>query len=61
VVALARQSTVLELLVQGASNGLIAQSLRISESTVEIHVKALSDRIGAESRAQITALVLTLL
>jgi DNA-binding CsgD family transcriptional regulator len=56
-----RQSTVLELLVQGASNGLIAQSLRISESTVEIHVKALSDRIGAESRAQITALVLTLL
>lgn len=55
-----RQREVLALLVTGASNGLIAQTLDIAERTVEFHVTALCNRVGADSRAKLTALVLSL-
>jgi DNA-binding CsgD family transcriptional regulator len=55
-----RQREVLHLIVRGAANGLIAQTLRIAERTVEFHVTALFDRVGVETRAALTAAVLAL-
>jgi DNA-binding NarL/FixJ family response regulator len=53
----ARQSQVLELVVRGFTNALIAETLDIGESTVEFHVSAIFDKAGVESRAMLIARV----
>lgn len=53
----ARQREVLELLVRGTANATIAAELGIAERTVELHVTALFDRAGVDSRAALVAAV----
>ena len=50
-----RQRDVLKLLAQGLSNKGIAQQLRISESTVKVHIRAIMAQNGASNRTQIVA------
>uniref|UniRef100_UPI0035CAD427 LuxR C-terminal-related transcriptional regulator n=1 Tax=uncultured Sphingomonas sp. TaxID=158754 RepID=UPI0035CAD427 len=50
-----RQQDVLQLLVTGLSNKIIAQRLRISESTVKVHIRKIMARNGASNRTQIVA------
>ncbi|MCA1829702.1 MAG: LuxR C-terminal-related transcriptional regulator [Myxococcales bacterium] len=52
-----RQTQVLHLVAQGFSNRRVAASLGCSESTVELHVTALLEKAGGESRAQLVASV----
>lgn len=52
-----RQTEVLQLVARGLSNAAIAADLRISIRTVEVHVTALFDRAGCESRASLIALL----
>jgi DNA-binding CsgD family transcriptional regulator len=52
-----RQRTVLRLLCDGLTNAEIAAELGACTSTVEAHVHAVFDRVGAESRARLLALV----
>jgi DNA-binding NarL/FixJ family response regulator len=52
----ARQVDVLRLLVEGASNKVIARALNISEATVKTHVGAIFARTGAGSRSQVVVL-----
>ena len=47
----AREQEVLELLVRGLPNKVIAQRLAISESTVKFHVSSVYVKLGAASRA----------
>jgi DNA-binding NarL/FixJ family response regulator len=49
----ARQEEVLQLLVDGLSNKVIAFRLNISESTVKVHIRAIMERSGVKTRAQI--------
>jgi DNA-binding NarL/FixJ family response regulator len=46
-----RQRDVLELLVQGDSNKLIARKLGLGEGTVKIHLAALFRNLGVKNRA----------
>jgi len=55
----ARQAQVLELLVRGSANATIATVLGCVERTVELHVTAIFDRAGIDSRAALVARVLT--
>lgn len=50
-----RQQDVLELLMQGLPNKLIAARLDIAEATVKMHVTALLRAHGAQSRAELIA------
>lgn len=50
-----RQQDVLHLLAAGASNKAIARRLRISESTVKVHLRNIMSRNGATNRTQIVA------
>ena len=54
----ARQRAVLELVVRGESNAVIAAELGIGERAVELHVTALLDRAAVDSRAALVSLVL---
>lgn len=47
-----RQAQVLDLMVRGLSNRLIAQRLDLSEGTVKIHVTAIFKALGVNSRTQ---------
>jgi DNA-binding CsgD family transcriptional regulator len=47
----ARQTEVLRWLAHGLTNALIAQTLGISERTVEFHLKAIFDKAGVDNRA----------
>ncbi len=47
-----RQMQVLELLAQGLSNGQIAERLVVSPKTVEHHVAAVLDKLGAANRGE---------
>ncbi|EIV92522.1 helix-turn-helix transcriptional regulator [Frankia sp. QA3] len=51
----ARESEVLELMVAGATNGAIAETLVISEDTVKSHVKHILRKLGAVNRSQAIA------
>lgn len=55
----ARQSQVLALVVRGLPNSTISATLACVERTVELHVSALLDRAGVESRSALVACVLT--
>src|SRR3546814_4792121 len=45
-----RESEILECLVQGASNKMIANRLNITEGTVKVHMKSLLRKIDAANR-----------
>jgi len=50
-----RQAEVLELLVTGAANRTIADSLKCAESTVEMHVTTLLKKSSTAQRAELVA------
>jgi DNA-binding CsgD family transcriptional regulator/tetratricopeptide (TPR) repeat protein len=50
-----RELEVVHLLTRGLSNRAIAESLVISETTAEVHVKHILSKLGFKSRAQIAA------
>lgn len=50
-----RESEILQMLGSGQTNGAIATSLLISESTVKFHVKNILLKLGATSRADAVA------
>lgn len=45
-----RESEVLDLMAQGASNKRIAKELHISLGTVKVHVSAIFDKLGISKR-----------
>jgi two-component system nitrate/nitrite response regulator NarL len=47
-----RESEILECLLEGESNKLIARRLAITESTVKIHMKSLLRKINVQNRTQ---------
>jgi DNA-binding CsgD family transcriptional regulator len=49
----ARQTEVLHWVAHGLTNVLIAETLGITEGTVEFHVKSIFDKAGVESRAML--------
>jgi DNA-binding CsgD family transcriptional regulator len=49
----AREAQVLELVVEGASNGAIAEKLFLSIRTVESHVSSLLTKLGGTTRAEL--------
>jgi len=51
-----REREVLALMVQGLSNGEIAEKLAVSPSTVKFHVSSVLSKLGAASRAHAVAL-----
>ena len=53
-----RQEDVLRLLCDGATNQQIATALGIAEPTVQKHIAAVKERLGASTRAQVVALAL---
>ncbi len=52
-----RQREVLELVLLGHTNRTISELLRCAESTVELHVSALLDKSGSDSRSHLVARV----
>jgi two-component system, NarL family, nitrate/nitrite response regulator NarL len=48
----AREAAILNGLVEGASNKLIANQLKIAEATVKVHVKAILRKIRVKNRTQ---------
>lgn len=54
----AREQQVASLLVEGASNKVIARSLGISVHTAKFHVAAVLEKLGARNRADAVAIVL---
>lgn len=54
-----RQHQVIELVAQGMANATIAATLGIGERAVELHVSAILDRAGVESRAALIARILS--
>jgi DNA-binding NarL/FixJ family response regulator len=53
-----RENTVLALVAQGRSNGQIAASLNLEESTVKSHLRSLFAKLGVSSREAAAAVVL---
>jgi DNA-binding NarL/FixJ family response regulator len=51
----ARQGQVLELVARGLSNAVVADTLQISEGTVEFHLSGIFDKAGVDSRAALIA------
>ena len=52
-----RQREVLELLVLGHTNRTISELLRCAERTVELHVSAMLEKTGSDSRSHLVARV----
>ncbi|HXJ20164.1 MAG TPA: LuxR C-terminal-related transcriptional regulator [Polyangia bacterium] len=55
----ARQTKVLDLVAQGLTNATIAENLEIEERTVEVHLSAIFDKAGVESRTALLAKLLS--
>ena len=53
-----REMEVLELLVQGKSNGAIAQALFLSESTIKAHLRSLMTKFEVHDRVQVAVVAL---
>ena len=51
----AREREVARLVATGSSNREIAETLVISEGTVEVHVKHVLSKLGFKSRSQVAA------
>ncbi|WP_199545378.1 helix-turn-helix transcriptional regulator [Paraburkholderia kururiensis] len=51
-----REIRVLQLLAQGYSNGAMARSLFVSDSTVRTHLRSINSKLGARSRTHAVAL-----
>ena len=51
----AKEREVYDLLLQGRTNGEIAKTLFISESTAKVHVKHIFEKLGVHSRAEAAA------
>lgn len=49
----ARQNAVLDALRQGKTNKLIAYELKMSESTVKVHVSNIMKKLGAKNRTEV--------
>ena len=47
-----REAAILNALIQGAPNKLIASQLKITEATVKVHVKAILRKIRVTNRTQ---------
>jgi len=47
-----RETQILRLLTQGASNKIIARELGLAEATIKVHLKAILRKVGAENRTQ---------
>jgi two-component system, LuxR family, response regulator FixJ len=56
-----RERQVMDLVVEGAANKVIAVDLALSERTVEIHRAKVMEKMGARSVAQLVKLHLTLI
>jgi DNA-binding NarL/FixJ family response regulator len=54
----ARERQVAELLVDGASNKVVARALDISVHTAKFHVTAILEKLGARNRADAVAIIL---
>ena len=54
----ARERQVAELLVDGASNKVIARALDISVHTAKFHVTAILEKLGARNRADAVSIIL---
>jgi DNA-binding CsgD family transcriptional regulator len=54
----ARDQQVAALLLDGASNKLIARALDISVHTAKFHVTAVMDKLGARNRADAVSIIL---
>ncbi len=50
-----REGQVAQLALQGKTNKIVARELRISEHTVEDHLKAIFAKVGVSSRGELTA------
>jgi DNA-binding CsgD family transcriptional regulator len=55
-----RQRQVLELVAQGLTNAIVAQTLEVRERTVEFHLSAVFDKAGVDSRTALIAKLLDL-
>jgi DNA-binding CsgD family transcriptional regulator len=55
----ARQTKVLDLVARGLTNATIAENLEIKERTVEVHLAAIFDRAGVDSRTALLAKLLS--
>ncbi|MGD1854118.1 MAG: LuxR C-terminal-related transcriptional regulator [Leptolyngbyaceae cyanobacterium] len=53
-----REMEVLELLVQGKSNGAIAQALFLSESTIKAHLRSIMTKFEVNDRVQVAVVAL---
>jgi DNA-binding NarL/FixJ family response regulator len=53
-----REREILELMAEGANNGMIATRLTISRHTVKFHVAAILAKLGARTRTEAVALAL---
>jgi two-component system nitrate/nitrite response regulator NarL len=47
-----RQAAILQALIDGTPNKVIAQQLKLSEATVKLHVKAVLRKINVRNRTQ---------
>jgi two-component system, NarL family, response regulator LiaR len=53
-----REMEVLQLLVQGYSNGAIAEALFLSESTIKSHLRNIMGKFGVSDRVQVAVIAL---
>jgi two-component system, NarL family, response regulator LiaR len=53
-----RETEVLELLVQGYSNGAIAEALFLSESTIKAHLRSIMTQFEVNDRVQVAVIAL---
>lgn len=53
-----REMEVLELLVQGQSNGVIAEALFLSESTIKAHLRSIMTKFEVNDRVQVAVIAL---
>lgn len=52
-----REAEVAQLILQGKPTKVVARDLRISQNTVEDHLKAIFGKVGVGSRGQLTATI----